>query len=488
MGMEALKMADKPNYSALVFRKDKTSAEKADGILKVVSGMLDQYGEYLDSKRLSRLDAGGEVRYDYFGDACIGGEGGVQAFFDRQQGANVTKVIVDECAQATEPVVNYLQTVLRSASGLRTCWLGSCNPNPYSEYWRALVDWWVDDDGMAIPERSGKIRYYFQYGDTIKETAWGNTPEEVFSQAKDYIIARFGRNKTIDETNCHNYIKNITFIASDLEDNKIMLSSNPDYEKNLGGTAQEVSINALGSWKLIKGGNEWITRSEMEEFFDNEPQYDDNFRCATLDIAYGYGDMIVMGHWIGHHLQDLQYSNTVKPKELYGWVRNNLWEWDLGENRLAFDGLGAPMFRDEFPDSYAILRAVEKDSTKRKADQPVKVYYDLRSQLADYMVSRLKGVVTEHKKCGFSINPELLDRPYKNTTVREEFLKQRRAILRDVERENGKLRLLQKKDAKKIVGSSPDLIEGTLLYRSYFDVCNVFMPIEEDIFDNLKWC
>lgn len=364
----------------------------------------------------------------------------------------------------------------------------SMNPNPYSEYWRALVDWWVDDDGMAIPERSGKIRYYFQYGDTIKETVWGNTPEEVFNEAKDYIIARFGRNKIIDETNCHNYIKNITFIASDLEDNKIMLNSNPDYEKNLGGTAQEVSINALGSWKLIKGGNEWITRAEMEEFFNNEPQYDDNFRCATLDIAYGYGDMIVMAHWIGHHLQDLQYSSTVKPKELYGWVRNNLLEWDLGENRLAFDGLGAPMFRDEFPDSYAILRAVEKDSTKRKSDQPVKVYFDLRSQLADYMVSRLKGVVTEDNKCGFSINPELLDKPYKNTTVREEFLKQRRAILRDVERENGKLRLLQKKDAKKIVGSSPDLIEGTLLYRSYFDVCNVFMPIEEDIFDNLKWC
>jgi len=36
------------------------------------------------------------------------------------------------------------------------------------------------------------------------------------------------------------------------EDNKILMASNPDYQKNLGGTAQEVSINALGSWKLIK--------------------------------------------------------------------------------------------------------------------------------------------------------------------------------------------------------------------------------------------
>ena len=447
--------------------------------------MVEPYGEYIDSKRLSRLDAGGEIRYDYFGDACLSGEKGINEFKDRQQGGNVVKVAIDECSQATEPIINYLQTVLRSSSGLRTGLTGACNPNPYSDFWRALVSWWVDDDGIAIPERSGKVRYFFQYGDTIHETAWGDSPQEVFAQAKDYIIARFGKNTKIDETNCKRYIKSITFIASGLEDNKILMASNPDYQKNLGGTAQEVSINALGSWKLIKGGNEWITRDEMEEMFSSQPVFDDYFECATLDIAYGLGDVCVMGHFIGHHLQDLEWSNTLKPRDLNRWVRNNLRKWGIGENRLAFDGLGAPTFRDAFPESLAILRGVPKRLDKSKDDQPVRFYFDLRAQLADEMVTRIKG--TNLGYCGFSINPELLEKPYVNKTIREALMDQRRAIRRDVERENGKLRLLKKQEAKKIVGCSPDLIEGTFLYRTYFDICDVMIDIPNDIMDELKY-
>ena len=64
---------------------------------------------------------------------------------------------------------------------------------------------------------------------------------------------------------------------------------------------------------------------------------------------------------------------------------------------------------------------------------------------------------------------------------------QRRAIRRDVERENGKLRLLKKQEAKKIVGCSPDLIEGTFLYRTYFDICDTMIDIPNDIMDELKY-
>lgn len=485
LSLDILSHCNHPAYSALVFRKDKTSAEKSDGILKVVSKMLEPYGEFIDSKRLSRLDAGGEVRYDYFGDACIGGERGVIEFKDRQQGGNVVEIAVDECAQATEPIINYLQTVLRSSAGLRTHLIGACNPNPYSDFWKALVSWWIDEDGIAIPQRSGKVRYFFQYGDTIDETVWGDSPQEVFSQAKDYIIQRFGKNKKIDESNCASYIKNITFISSGLEDNKILMSANPDYQKNLGGTTQEVSINAIGSWNIVKGGDEWITRDEMEEMFVSSPQYEDYFKCATLDIAYGYGDVAVMGYFIGHHLEDLEWSSTLKPRDLNSWVRSNLWKWGIGENRLAFDGLGAPTFRDAFPSSFPILRGVPKNPSKRRDDQPVKFYFDLRAQLADEMVTRIKGTNLGH--CGFSINPNLLDKPYMNKTVRQALMDQRRAIRRDIERENGKLRLLKKTEAKKIVGCSPDLIEGTLLYRTYFDVCNVKMDIPEDVMNQLKY-
>lgn len=182
--------------------------------------------------------------------------------------------------------------------------------------------------------------------------------------------------------------------------------------------------------------------------FSSQPVFDDYFECATLDIAYGLGDVCVMGHFIGHHLQDLEWSNTLKPRDLNRWVRNNLRKWGIGENRLAFDGLGAPTFRDAFPESLAILRGVPKRLDKSKDDQPVRFYFDLRAQLSDEMVTRIKG--TNLGYCGFSINPELLDKPYVNKTIREALMDQRRAIRRDVERENGKLRLLKNRRQKRL--------------------------------------
>lgn len=62
------------------------------------------------------------------------------------------------------------------------------------------------------------------------------------------------------------------------------------------------------------------------------------------------------------------------------------------------------------------------------------------------MVTRIKG--TNLGYCGFSINPELLEKPYVNKTIREALMDQRRAIRRDVERENGKLRLLKNRKQK----------------------------------------
>ena len=41
-------------------------------------------------------------------------------------------------------------------------------------------------DGIDVPERDGKERFFFQYGNTISESIWGNTREEVYELAKDY--------------------------------------------------------------------------------------------------------------------------------------------------------------------------------------------------------------------------------------------------------------------------------------------------------------
>lgn len=51
----------------------------------------------------------------------------------------------------------------------------SCNPHP-DHFLRTMIDWYLDEDGYAIPERDGVIRYFVQEaGDYI----WGNTRKEL---------------------------------------------------------------------------------------------------------------------------------------------------------------------------------------------------------------------------------------------------------------------------------------------------------------------
>ncbi len=51
----------------------------------------------------------------------------------------------------------------------------TCNPD--ADSWVAsFIDWWIGDDGYAIKERSGVMRWMVRIGDDI---VWADTPEEL---------------------------------------------------------------------------------------------------------------------------------------------------------------------------------------------------------------------------------------------------------------------------------------------------------------------
>jgi phage terminase large subunit-like protein len=124
----------------------------------------------------------------------------------------------------------------RATYGIRPYIRMGCNPDPDS--WLAeFIAWWLDDDGYAIPERSGVIRYFLRWGETIY---WADTAAE--------LIERFRRPGSPDPDPL-----SFTFIPAKLSDNVDLEAKDPKYRARLEAQPLDERLRTLGDEQ--KGGN-----------------------------------------------------------------------------------------------------------------------------------------------------------------------------------------------------------------------------------------
>jgi predicted phage terminase large subunit-like protein len=109
---------------------------------------------------------------------------------------------------------------------------------------RRFIDWWIGEDGYAIPERSGKLRWFVRISDTIH---WADTPEEIYKT--------FGRKPEIQP-------KSVTFIRAKLEDNRIFMQKDPAYLGNL------LALSRVDRMRLLEGN--WNIRESAGTMFRRE--------------------------------------------------------------------------------------------------------------------------------------------------------------------------------------------------------------------------
>lgn len=112
---------------------------------------------------------------------------------------------------------------------------GSVNPDPDS-FLRELLAWWIDDEtGLAIPERSGVLRWLRRRGDTLD---WYDEPGE-------------GR-------------LSITYIPGSPYENRIGIEADPDYIETHLGNLPEVEKQRLlyGNWNARPHVGDYM-RGEM---------------------------------------------------------------------------------------------------------------------------------------------------------------------------------------------------------------------------------
>ena len=105
-----------------------------------------------------------------------------------------------------------------------------------------MISWWIDEkSGYAIPERSGKIRWFVVESDKI---IWGDSKEELTSKDKTRLP------------------KSFSFVASTIYDNKILLERDPTYLASLKALSRfEREQLLMGNWNVRPSAGMFFQRS-----------------------------------------------------------------------------------------------------------------------------------------------------------------------------------------------------------------------------------
>lgn len=160
------------------------------------------------------------------------------------QGAQIPLICFDELTHFTAAQFWYLLSRNRSTCGVRPYIRATCNPD--ADSWVAeLIAWWIDQDtGVAIPARSGVIRWFVRVGERLH---WADTPDE--------LTRRFPGAEP----------KSLTFILSKLSDNKILMEKDPGYRANLLSLPRVERERLMeGNWKVRPGAGLYFKRGWVE--------------------------------------------------------------------------------------------------------------------------------------------------------------------------------------------------------------------------------
>ena len=175
--------------------------------------------------------------------------------YEGYTGAQIPLICFDQLESFEEKQFFYMLSRNRSTCGIRPYVRATCNPKPN---WLAdFLEWWIDDDGFAIDDRSGKIRHFVRLGDDIHWSTVVSTPRTIKADSPKARAELQRLNPGVEPDKVKP--KSITFIRARLDDNPTMLEKDPDYDANLLAlTYVERMRLREGNWHVLDtDGTEW---------------------------------------------------------------------------------------------------------------------------------------------------------------------------------------------------------------------------------------
>jgi len=156
--------------------------------------------------------------------------------------AEIPLIEFDQLESFSSSQFFYMLSRNRSMCGVAPYIRASANPEPG---WLAdFLAWWIGEDGYAIPERSGVVRWMVREND---QTYWGDNKED------------------LQTPHPASTPKSVTFILSTVYDNQILLDKDPGYLANLQALDNIERQRLLGDGK--RGGN-WKIKPSAGKVFN----------------------------------------------------------------------------------------------------------------------------------------------------------------------------------------------------------------------------
>ena len=236
--LEGLRHINNPNFGAVIFRKNANQIMSEGGLWDTASDIYPHANAKpsRNPRPTWTFPSGAKVSF-----AHLEYEKDKLAW----QGSQITYIGFDELTHFSQSQFFYMLSRNRSTCGVRPYVRATTNPDVDS--WVAgFIEWWIDTDtGYPISERSGVIRWMVRLNNKIY---WANTPEEL-----------------VDKTECEiTDCKSVTFIASKLSDNKILMSKDPGYISNLKALPEVEKERLLnGNWKIKPAAGLYFKRTQI---------------------------------------------------------------------------------------------------------------------------------------------------------------------------------------------------------------------------------
>ena len=264
--LEMLRHKDVKGFGAVIFRQNYNQITAEGGLWDSSNKLFSMVPDAQARKSPKyhwRFNSGAKLNF-----AHIEREEDLKSW----QGTQIAYIGFDELTHFTRHTFLYMLSRNRSTCGVKPYVRATCNPD--ADSWVAdLISWWIDQDtGYPIPERSGQIRWMVTISDVIHFFA---TKQEAIRYAIDQGIA---------EDRAADMPKSFTFIASSIEDNKILLETDPGYMANLMALTEVDRERLLnGNWKIKAAAGKYFQRAQVE-IIPALPN-DITYWCRAWDIA-----------------------------------------------------------------------------------------------------------------------------------------------------------------------------------------------------------
>jgi hypothetical protein len=461
--LDCIRWKKDPNYRGLILRRENKQIKQSGGLWdKSMEVYSTPDAHAIPSLTEWRFSSGAKIKMD-----------GIQYEKDlyNYQGAEVDFIGFDELTHFSRKMFFYMLSRNRGKASFNPYIRATCNPDP--ESWvKELVSWYLDPvTEKADNNKSGIIRYFVSEGDNL---VWGDSKAEVIEksqfvidQAKEYGIQP------------QQMVKSFTFIGGSLNENQILLQTNPDYLGSLMAQDEATQLRLLqGSWAwrpdLLALFSPELVQRALQSSNNSPSQY-----CLSVDVA-GYGqDLAVITGGTKNQIKFIHLFKKTSPDFLKNRIEELRQDYNIKPANVIFDadGLGWGLTGNDYTPFYGGARPLI-DQTKdkyRRAD-----YVNLKAQCTYKLVELFKdGVIALDWENIEILIDDLKTRYIQQGTVEKSVKDLLVQDLLSFKRKNpdkdNKKQIQSKSEQKEKLRRSPDIGDSLVMY-AYFHLT-----------DNTEW-